>query len=133
MFPMKLFICNVIYLKRLMSFSKNIRTTSGLFPLHEALIISSNGEKILIKRTPSKLDSNYVFRMTSETCWCVANSAWISEELNKTVVISCSDQALIFTKIDSVDVSTIGAFWEDTIDEPTKFGVTRSPVGSCGI
>lgn len=71
--------------------------------------------------------------MSSETSWCVTNSAWVSEKLDETVVISTRDEGLILIEVNSVDMGSISAFWEDTINEPSELGVTRSPNGSCGI
>jgi hypothetical protein len=63
----------------------------------------------------------------------MTNSAWVSEKLDETIVISASDHALIFTEVDSVDMGSICTFWEDTVDEPSELAVTRSPVSSCGV
>ena len=62
--------------------------------------------------------------VTSETSWGMTDSAWISEELDETIIISTCDQGLNVIKVDSIDVGSICTLWEDTINEPSELGMT---------
>jgi len=76
----------------------------------------------------SKLDSDDVLRMSSVASWHVALSAWVSEELDEAVVVTAGDKALVFIKVYTVDMSSISASWEDTINKPSKLGMLCSPL-----
>ena len=46
---------------------------------------------------------------------------WVSVNADETVVITGSDEFLIFGHGARVDMGTITAWWEDTLNVPSKF------------
>jgi hypothetical protein len=54
--------------------------------------------------------------MTSERNWLVTNSAGVAEQINEAIVITSSDECLIIRESDAVNMSTICAWRENTIN-----------------
>lgn len=60
-------------------------------------------------------------------------SAWVSEQSDKSIVITDGDCCLIFTHVHTVDVGSISTRWEDSVNAPSEFAVTGGPVGTSGV
>jgi len=71
--------------------------------------------------------------MASETLGHVAFSSRISEEGYKSIIVTNGDGGLVLAHVDSVDMSTIGTRWENSIHVPSEFAVASLPVGAGGV
>ena len=61
------------------------------FPLHYSLIVSTDAEEPLAKIASTEFDSNNMFGVTSVASGDAALSTWVSEYIDKSVVItSCN-------------------------------------------
>jgi hypothetical protein len=101
--------------------------------LKKGLIIASNTEDVVCERSSSELDSDDMLRVSSVASWHRSFSAWVSEKLNKTVIVTGSNQGLILTHVNSIDMGSISTFWENTIDAPSEFAMSSCPISTCGV
>lgn len=62
-----------------------------------------------------------------EAFWLRSLSAWISEKLYETVVVTCSDKCLVLRSVNPIDMSSISALREETIDTPPKLAMLTGP------
>jgi len=69
-----------------------------------------------------------VLGVASERKRLVALSSRVSEQVNKTVVISSCDDVVILGEINTIDVSSISSVREDAINEPAELGVASGPL-----
>ena len=97
-------------------------------PLHESLVIASNGEEVSIIAVEG--NSHDMLGVTSERNGQVTFSARISEDIDEAIIICDDDQGLILREAHIVDMSAISARREDTINEPSKLGGVCMPGGS---
>lgn len=102
-------------------------------PLEQRLIISTNTEQEVIQACSAEFDSDYVLGVASETDRKRTFSAWVSEELDQTVVVTGCDEALIWACVDAIDVTSICSSWEEAVDCPAELAVLRCPDGACGV
>jgi hypothetical protein len=63
----------------------------------------------------------------------VSASARVSKDVNQAVVIASCDQTAILRKVDSVDVGTVCARWEDAVNQPAILGMPSCPISSDSV
>ena len=108
-------------------------TSSLLQPLHDSLVVTTDREQPLGESTSSESGSDDVLGVSSVTSWHVSDSAWISKSGNESEIITASDKRLVLVEINTVDVGSIGSLGEDTVDEPSEFGVASCPDSAGGV
>ena len=106
---------------------------SALDPLEESLVVTSDAKQPVSEVASSESGSDNVLGVASKTHWLATFSARVSEELDKSIIVTGSDQRLVFVEVNSVDMSSVCALWEDSVDQPSELAVTSSPVGTSGI
>ena len=79
-------------------------SVSAHLPLHDSLIISTDTEQPLGQVASAKLHSDHMLRMTSVASRLASLSAWVSEHLDETKVITNGNQTLLLIHINTVDV-----------------------------
>jgi len=87
----------------------------------------------MVQASSAKLDPDNVLGVASETDGAAALSAWVSEELDKAIVVASCDETLVWARVDTIDVTTVGSSWEKPVDCPAKFAVLRRPHSTCSI
>jgi len=87
-------------------------------PLDSGLILSTGGNEIFVIIRPN--DGSDVFRMSSIFSRSVFIEEWVSVNADETVIITGGDEFLIFGHGARVDVGAIAAWWEDTLNVPSK-------------
>ena len=98
---------------------------SALLPLHEGLIVSTDGEESGV--TGAEHDTDDVLGVTSETLG-LALDAWVVEEVDETVVITGGEELFVLGATDGVDVGTIGALGVDTLGLPEELAGDGGPL-----
>ena len=107
---------------------------SALLPLHEGLIVTTNGEESGV--ISAEQDTDDVLRVTTVRSWHGLD-AWVVEDVDETVVITGGEELLVSRAADGVDVGAIGALGVDTGGLPEELAGDGSPdsvleVGSAG-
>ena len=107
------------------------RSCSGSLPLHEGLIVATNGEEARIVSREHGTD--YVLGVTAIRSGLSTLSARITEEVNETVVITSGKEHSIVRASNAINVSTIGARRIDTFSFPLELAGLGSPDGGSGV
>lgn len=72
--------------------------------MHDGLIIATDAEEPLGQIASAKLDSDNMLRVTSVASRPASFSAWVSEHIDKAVVVTSGNQTLLLIHVDTVDV-----------------------------
>ena len=89
---------------------------SAFFVLHEGLVISSNGEKIV--SSVAELNTDNMLRVSSVASWVSSWTGWIVPEADKTVIVTSGEKSSIWGAVDSIDVGSVDTFREDSPHVP---------------
>lgn len=105
---------------------ESVLCCSALFPLHEGLIIATDGEKSGVVLAEQNTDN--VLGMTAVGSG-LGLDAWVVEYVNETEVITSGKELLVAGAGDGVDVGAISARWVDTLSLPEELAGDCSPLG----
>ena len=95
--------------------------------------MTSNTEQPLAEAVSSELGSDNVLRVSSEASWHASLSAWVSEKLDETVIVTGGDERLVLVEVDTIDMGSISSSWEESVNGPSELAVTGLPDGSSGV
>ena len=99
---------------------------SALLPLHEGLIVTTDGEKSSIVGAEQNTDD--VLGVTAVRSG-LGSDAWIVEDVNETIVITSGEEHLVAGANHGVDVSAVSAAGVDTLGLPEELAGDSGPLG----
>jgi len=103
---------------------------SASLPLHEGLIVTTNGVEIGV--AIGEHDTDDVLRVTTVASRS-ALDAGVSEEVDKTVVIASGEELTVSGAADRVDMGAVSARGVDTGGLPLELASLASPLGALGV
>ena len=104
---------------------------SALLPLHEGLIITSNGVESGVV-TAAEFNTDDVLGVTSVASGLTLDNG-VAEQVHETVIISGSHELAVSRAADGVDVSSIGSGGVDTLGLPLELAGLGLPSGTLGV
>lgn len=99
---------------------------SAFLPLHEGLIVSTNGVEVTV--ILGEHDTDDVLGVTAVTAGLAALSARVAEQVDEAEIVSGSQKHAIAGAANGVDVSTIGASGVDTFSGPLELDSLGCPL-----
>jgi hypothetical protein len=103
---------------------------SAFLPLHEGLIVTSNGEEVAVISAESNADD--VLGVTSVASGLTLDDG-VAEQVHETVIISGSHELAVSRAANRVDVSSIGSGGVDTLGLPLELAGLGFPLGTLGV
>ena len=100
-------------------------------PLHEGLIVATDGEELGVSST--ELDTNDVLGVTTERAGEATVSAWVAEEVDETKVVTSGEELTVTGAGNGVDVSAIGALGVDALSLPLELAGLGGPLNAGGV
>lgn len=104
--------------------------SSGALPLHEGLIVTTNGVEVAVASAEEHADD--VLRVAAVRAGLALDDR-VAEEADETVIITGGDKLLVSGGADRVDMGAITARGVDSLDVPSELDSLGGPLSASGV